>query len=120
MTRDQLLEVLGAPAGVGAGLGLVVLGGRAVIGWVRGGGERRLRRRATSLVGDDRHPGFLDRLDEHGRQLAAIQAQLRPDSGRSLHDVLVRVDERTMRIERRLDAHIATPHPPPAWPMGRH
>jgi hypothetical protein len=114
MTWDQLLANLGVPTGVVLALVAVVL----IAQWIRGGGERRLRRRATQLLGDGQQPGLLATVEEQGRDIATIKAQLSPNSGGSLHDLMVRVDERTLRVderlfhvERRLDDHITSPHP---------
>ena len=73
--------------------------------------ERRGRRLVTGLLGDGVRQGVLERLDAVETTMAVVEAQLSPDSGRSLHDVLVRVDERTEQLVQRLDAHIASPHP---------
>jgi hypothetical protein len=115
VTTEQLLEILGVPTGAGVTVGLGVL----VVRWLRAGGERRLRRTATQLLGDGERRGLLETVEAHGADIAAIRAQLEPDHGGSLHDVLVRVDERTLRIEQRLDAHIASPHMPTTWPVNR-
>lgn len=66
--------------------------------------ERRGRRIVTGLLGDDRRPGALDRLETVELTVQQIQAELSPNSGKSLHDRIVRIDER-------LVDHIASPHP---------
>lgn len=121
-TTEQVLEVLGVPAGVGLGGALAWL----LVQWLRGGGELRLRRRATQLLGDDQVPGLLETVQEHGEQLAAhgahleaIRAQLEPDHGGSLHDIAVETRALLREQGRRLDDHIATPHTPPWVGSGR-
>lgn len=73
--------------------------------------ERKWRRMANRLLGDGERPSALDRLDQIERVVSCVQAKLEPDHGASLHDTIIRVDERTVRIERRLDEHLSSPHP---------
>lgn len=69
----------------------ITTGGAALVG-MAWRGERRARRLATRLLGDDTTPGALDRLDD-------VWHQVHPNSGTSLRDG---VD----RIERQLTEHV--------------
>lgn len=70
-------------------------------------GERRARRIVNGLLGDGgRHLGVLTMVRLHGDRLEAIEAQLHPNGGRSLRDVVTRIDDRTVQIQHRLDEHI--------------
>jgi len=66
--------------------------------------ERRVRRVATRVLGDEATPGALDRLDE-------IWREMRPNGGSSLRDVVDRLEARQDRADRALAAHLAAPHP---------
>lgn len=57
--------------------------------------ERRARRMANRLLGDGQTPGALDRLDD-------VWAQVHPDHGGSLRDVVDRTD-------RALAMHLSAP-----------
>lgn len=103
-------EWIGAISGsLTAAIGLGAIAARA---------EQRARRLITRIAGDGEKPGLLGRMDnmettvaEVQGSLAAVAAQLSPNSGGSLHDMMVRVDDRTLRMEHRLDDHISSPHP---------
>jgi hypothetical protein len=104
VTWIEAAKVVGAVGGA--------LGAAGTVGALAWRMERRARRIVTAIAGDGVAPPLLERVDQHGRALEAIQAQLRPNHGGSLHDVVVRIDERTLRIEHRLDDHLRSPHPP--------
>lgn len=81
-------------------------------------GERRARRIVTSLIGDGERLGALERINTVAAQVAAIDAQMHPNSGHSLRDsvdgldaLLRDVSTRQDRTHDMLVQHIAGPHP---------
>ena len=91
------LEIAGAIGVVSGALTGLVGAGAALLRV-----ERRGRRLANGLLGDEHHPGMLIRMDQLDLAVAGITAQVHPSSGTSLRDA---VD----RIERDLASHQAMP-----------
>lgn len=96
---------------------LTAIIGLLVIAWK--GGRRGLvfARRVVHLVddvlGEPAHgsqparPGWGDRLGAIEADLSAIKAEMHPNHGSSLRDVVDRVERRVERVEHRLDEHLA-------------
>lgn len=106
MTAPAWLIDAGEAAAALAAIGGVVGG----VGALAVRAERRWRRLANGLFGDEHSPGLLVRLDrveaasaQIREQVAAVLGQLSPDHGASTHDAVVRIDERTTLLSERMD-----------------